>query len=66
MNLKDCKYFSHGFSFAFAYCQHAYLIGETPVLLQPRVHRGALVYRIPATGKHISYKQLKKTLLNKE
>lgn len=66
MFLKECTYFSPRFNIAFADWQNVYLLDVKPVLLHPKVHRGALVYRIPETGRRISYKKLKKNLVKQK
>ena len=61
-----CTYFSPAYNIAFADWQTVYLLSEKPVALYPKVHRGALVYRIPTTGKRISYKKLKRNLVKQK
>ncbi|TAL47861.1 MAG: hypothetical protein EPN92_04345 [Chitinophagaceae bacterium] len=38
---------------------------ETPVKLSTVIHQGVLHYRIPGSGKRISYRTLKKGLIKK-
>lgn len=45
--------------------KNVWLLSDKPVKLQTRVHRGSLVYRMPFSGKRISYKTLKKGLIKK-
>ncbi len=45
--------------------KNVWLICNKPVKLQTVVHQGSLVYRIPFSGKRISYKKLKKELVKK-
>ncbi len=50
MFIKECTSYSLAFNIAFADWQTVYLLTEKSMALYPKVHRGALVYRIPATG----------------
>lgn len=43
--------------------KNVWLLQSPPVQLQPVLHRGALYYRLPISGKRISYQQLKKGLV---
>lgn len=45
--------------------KNVWLLCDKPIKLQTVVHRGSLVYRIPFSGKRISYKKLKKGLIKK-
>ena len=46
--------------------KHAWLLGPDPVQLTTSVHRGNLIYRLPGSGKRISYLSLKKGLIRKQ
>jgi len=39
-----------------------WLLGDKPVKLTASIHRGALVFRWPVSGKRVSYKRIKKGL----
>jgi hypothetical protein len=43
--------------------RNVWLLEPEPVQLTVAVHRGSLVYRMPVSGKRISYRQLKKNLV---
>ncbi|MEO6330310.1 MAG: hypothetical protein ABIO55_15355 [Ginsengibacter sp.] len=43
-----------------------WLLTNTPVKLTTTLHRGNLVFRIPVSGKRISYRSLKKGLVKKK
>ena len=43
----------------------AWLLTADPVKLTTTLHRGNLVFRMPGSGKRISYKSLKKGLVKK-
>ncbi|NOT50976.1 MAG: hypothetical protein HOP10_06840 [Chitinophagaceae bacterium] len=40
--------------------------GKQPVKINALIYQGQLYYRIPVSGKRISYKQLKKGLIKKQ
>jgi hypothetical protein len=44
----------------------AWLLIASPVKLITTLHRGNLVFRIPVSGKRISYRTLKKGLIKKK
>jgi hypothetical protein len=43
-----------------------WLLSATPSKLTASIHQGNLIFRIPVTGKRISYKTLKKGLIKKQ
>ena len=45
--------------------RNVWLLGDSPVKLTTCIHRGALVFRWPVSGKRVSYKTLKKGLIKK-
>jgi hypothetical protein len=45
--------------------KNVWLLEPEPVQLTVAVHRGSLVYRMPVSGKRISYRQLKKNLVKR-
>ena len=50
---------------AFRNIKEVWLLTKPPLSLIPAIHRGELVYRVPQTGKRISYRQLKKGLIKR-
>ena len=57
------KYYNPGLNIAFTNWREVYLVQEPPVLLKPEIHRSSLVYRLPETGRRISYKKITQGLL---
>ena len=57
------KYINPSLNIGLANVKNAWLLGPTPVQLSVAVHRGLLVYRLPGSGKRISYRSLKKGLV---
>ena len=45
--------------------RNAWLLDKIPVKLKTTTYRGILIYRIPGSGKRISYLRLKKGLVKK-
>jgi hypothetical protein len=45
--------------------RNAWLLNKPPVKLTTTTYRGNLVFRIPGSGKRISYRTLKKGLVKK-
>ena len=66
MLLVKFTYYNPVLKIAFNNWRQVYLVKDPPVLLKPVIHRGALVYRLPDTGKRISYKKLKQGMVNRE
>ncbi len=56
------KYFHPGLNIGLEDVRNAWLISgnETPVHLKTTIHQGHLHYRLPVSGKRISYQSLKK------
>ncbi len=46
--------------------RNVWLLSATPVKLTTNIHQGNLVFRIPVSGKRISYKTLKRGLIKKQ
>lgn len=46
--------------------RNIWLLGQHPVKLPVSLHRGSLSYRLPGSGKRISYRMLKKGLIKKQ
>ena len=59
-------YYNPGLKIAFNNWRQVYLLQQIPVLLNPSIHRGALVYRLPGSKKRISYKKIKQGLVKQE
>ena len=45
--------------------RNAWMIADKPFKLTTSLHRGRLVFRVPGSGKRISYLTLKKGLIKK-
>ena len=60
------SYYNPGLKIAFNNWRQVYLVQQTPVLLNPSIHRGALVYRLPGSKKRISYKKIKQGLVKQQ
>jgi len=59
------RYIHPALNIGMADLKSAWLLSSPPVQLKPTVYRGSLVYRIPVSGKRISYRTLKKGLIKK-
>ena len=59
-------YYNPALKIAFNNWRQVYLLQQTPVLLNPSIHRGALVYRLPGSKKRISYKKIKQDLVKQQ
>ncbi len=59
------KYVHPGLNIGLADIKNAWLLTAVPKKLQTTVHQGLLIFRIPGSGKRISYKTLKKGLIKK-
>ena len=46
--------------------RNVWLLAAEPVKLTTCIHRGTLAFRLPVSGKRISYKTLKKGLIRKQ
>lgn len=46
--------------------KNAWLLSEKPAKLSTAFHQGSLIYRLPHSGKRISYRKLKKGLIKKQ
>ncbi len=46
--------------------REVWLLHPKPVKLTPTVHQGNLFYRLPLSGKRISYRTIKKGLIKKQ
>ena len=45
--------------------RNAWLLAKPPVKLTTTIYRGNLIFRLPGSGKRISYRTLKKRLIKK-
>lgn len=59
------KYFHPDLNIGVLDIKNAWLLNAVPIKLTTEVHRGSLVFRIPGSGKRISYRSLKKGLVKK-
>jgi len=59
------KYFHPGYNIGLQDIRNAWLLEKTAVKLVTTIYRGNLVFRLPISGKRISYRVLKKGLVKK-
>jgi hypothetical protein len=59
------NYYHPGYNIGLQDIRNAWLLTYPPVRLSTSIYRGNLVFRIPITGKRISYRSLKKGLIKK-
>jgi hypothetical protein len=62
------KYFHPGLSIGLQDVRNAWLLlpGGEPVKLKTIIHQGNLGYRLPGSGRRISYRGIKKKLVKKQ
>jgi hypothetical protein len=62
------KYFHQGYNIGLEDVRNAWLLSsiENPVQLKTTIHQGHLHYRLPVSGRRISYMSLKKGLIKKQ
>jgi hypothetical protein len=60
------KYFHPGLNLGVQDVRNIWLLANPPVKLTTSLHRGSLVFRLPGSGRRISYKTLKKGLVKKQ
>jgi hypothetical protein len=60
------KYIHPVFNIGVENIRSVWLLSATPSKLTNTVHQGNLIFRVPLTGKRISYKTLKKGLIKKQ
>lgn len=62
------KYFHPAFQIGLEDPRNAWLFseGKTPIKLNAIIYQGQLYYRLPVSGKRISYKILKRGLIRKQ
>ena len=59
------KYFHPGYNIGVEDIRNVWLLNNPPVKLSVTLYRSYLVYRLPDSGKRISYRTLKKGLIKK-
>jgi hypothetical protein len=62
----NIRYFHPGLNIGLQDIKNAWLLSDKPAKLSTALHRGSLVYRLPKSGKRISYRTLKKGLIKKK
>jgi len=60
------NYFNPSLNIGLQDIRNAWFLSEKPLKLSVSFHRGTLVYRMPGSGKRISYRTLKKGLVKKK
>ena len=58
-------YYHPGLNIGMLDIRNAWLLEKEPVKLITGVHRGNLIFRMPGSGKRISYQSIKKGLIKK-
>jgi hypothetical protein len=59
------KYFHPEYNIGLQDIRNAWLLEKKPVKLKTTIYRGSLIFRIPRSGKRLSYLSLKKGLIKK-
>lgn len=59
------KYFHPVYNIGLQDIRNAWLLDKPPLKLKTTTYRGSLIYRLPGSGKRISYLTLKKGLIKK-
>lgn len=59
------KYFHPGYNIGLQDVRNAWLLEKKPLKLTTAIYRGSLIFRIPGSGKRISYLTLKKGLIKR-
>ena len=59
------KYFHPVYNIGLQDIRNAWFLEKSPVKLVTTVYRGNLIFRLPGSGKRISYRMLKKGLVKK-
>lgn len=62
----NIKYIHPNLNLGFEDIRNVWLLSTTPIKLSTHIHQGNLVFRLPGSGKHISYKTLKRGLIKKQ
>lgn len=59
------RYFHPVYNIGLQDIRNAWLLEKSPIKLATSVYRGNLIFRLPGSGKRISYRILKKGLVKK-
>ena len=59
------RYYNQRLNLGMISIKEVYLLSPIPVVLEPEVYRGSLVYRAKGSAKRISYRQVKDGLVKK-
>jgi len=59
------RYYNPGLNIGLQDIRNAWLLHPKPLKLPATIYRGTLVFRLPGSGKRISYRTLKKGLVKK-
>ena len=59
------RYFHPAYNIGLQDIRNAWLLNKPPVKLTTTIYRGNLIFRMPGSGKRISYRTLKKGLIKK-
>jgi hypothetical protein len=60
------KYINAALNLGIEDVRNVWLLSASPVKLTTNIHQGSLVYRIPVSGKRVSYKTIKRGLIKKQ
>ena len=68
IQLYTIKYFHPGHVIGLEDVKNAWLLlpGKAPLKLKTIMHQGNLSYRLPVSGKRVSYRSIKKGLIKKQ
>ncbi len=59
------RHFHPGYNIGLQDIRNAWLLHRSPVKLSTTIYRGNLIFRVPGSGKRISYRTLKKGLVKR-
>jgi hypothetical protein len=62
----NIKYINPALNLGMEDVRNIWLLSATPVKLTTTIHQGNLTYRMPVSGKRISYKTLKRGIIKKQ
>ncbi len=60
------KYINPALNLGMENIRNVWLLTDNPVKLTTTIHQGSLFFRVPVSGKRISYKKLKRGLIKKQ
>ncbi len=60
------RYFHPVYNIGLPDIRNAWILSKPPVKLTTTIYRGNLIFRLPGSGKRISYRTLKKGLVKKK